>query len=196
MPYALDVKSAAADANDPDFETFDEVYDIFNRIDQSASRRSVDVTYPTRDGLVLASGELGAMKSVTMRVDAATGSFVFSYAPPTRNPWTSYEAELTAIFKPYVYNPDAIAAQARSRESRGMLGVMKPGEEGLEVGSQYLPPGVPANVLGFLTGEKGSVAQQKTTLKAKATGKGRRKTRKSKTRASRRTSLGRKTRRR
>jgi len=193
MTYTLAVRQAVNDANDSDTETFDELYALFAAVDRSASRRSVEDTWPKRDGIVIASGELGAMKSVTMRADETTGTFTFTYSPTTRNPWQSREAELTEIFEPYIVNATAEQAKKRAKDVRGLAEVMKPKAEGLEVGSKYLPPGVPANIASFLTGEKGSVEQQRATLKKKATGQGRRK---SKTRASRRTSLGRKTRRR
>lgn len=199
MPYAFDIDAALTDANDPDSDTFTQVYGLFEQVDRTHSRRTIEESYPAKGGIELAFGELGSRwTSVTIGVQPSTGALTFEYTPAGRNAWKSKESALAAIFKPYVHNPEADAAKERGRDVKGLAQVMKPGEEGLDVGKQYLPPGVPANIASFLTGEKGSVKQQMTTLKAKATGKGRRKTRngKSKTRASRRTSLARMTRRR
>jgi hypothetical protein len=158
-----------------EYDTAKAIERLFNEVDPSHSRRSVTDVDP--DGIKLSFGEQGRSPwtSVTIRADPTTGSLVFSYVPEARNPWQAKEGTLTEMVTPYVINVKAEEAKKRGREAKGLTSVMKPGEEGLDVGEKYLPPGVPANILKFLTGEKGSVAQQMKSLKSKATGQGRRK---------------------
>lgn len=174
MAYTLDVDTALDESYDPyEYDTAKAIERLFNDVNRSHSRRSVTDADP--DGIKLSFGEQGgSWKTVTIRADPTTGSLVFSYVPEAQNPWQAKETTLTEIFTPYVINVKAEEAKKRGRDARGLMSVMKPGEEGLEVGEQYLPPGVPAHILKFLTGKPGSVAQQKKSLQEMA-GKGRRK---------------------
>lgn len=179
---------------------------VFARLDSDWTGRP-DIDYIDNGVKFITGPDQSSLVTVKVTVVPTTGDLSFDVGPTTGkymprelkgkpSPWSDpdIQEDIEDILLDYVVEDKGAIARQRGREAKGLMSVVKPGEEGLEVGKTYLPPGIPATIGSFLTGEKGSLKQQTATLKAKATGTGRRKTRKSKTRAFRRTSLGRKTR--
>ena len=169
MPkFKFAVSDAADQTLDSDYSTFHAFVALMREIFPDYTRADADAY---KGKLTLAVGHLGEMNGVIMEVEPNTGEFKYTFQPLQNNPWSGHEAELKEIYAPYVYDDDADTAKERMRDVRGLIESSK---SGLPV-----PEDVQGKIGSFLTGEKGDLKSQLAKLKTKATGQGRKKTKRS-----------------